>query len=670
MKYIYIILNILFVSLTVYSQNFKDDSKDSNEIKRNIKYSVNDVDFKYTKTETINNSLLKEIIVLPYRNSFRPEDLELDRQRIKKYYFDNGYFNADIDTSVTYDNEDESVDVLFIISENVHYRYGNILYKNLDSLPEKIKQEVYKEPVIKRGDFYSKTGVLGEVTRVINVLQENGYPFARQDTSYGTVVEKYTNDTRVNIELAFLDVDKQYNIGKTRVQINNDKYGFDPDLVRRQITYKEGDLYRKDLLQQSERNFSKIAIIQSGRIQIDRTREDRNIVDLVAYITLGDKYEITPNIEGVQIQNEFYVGAGLEYIDNNFFGGGRTLLLQLQGLAHSNDANRIEFSATMYQPYFIRNSMTALYNIRTGFYNINKIKQYFSIRNLFRTNYFIADYTFYNNAYSDITLDLLRTKYKEDGIKKDTRTLDSVFVPKGTIDNSMNSIIGLTLVHDNTNDLYNPSRGFVHSITVEDAGLLPRIMDLLSKKIEYAQYVKIYIPNKAFFDISGGRTISIIASKLNLGDIIEYGSGEHIVPVQDLYRFFSGGSSSLRGWGAKTNGMLTDPTEGGLFLIDGSLEYRWKTFYGNSSFLKNLQTAYFFDYGSVWESHKVFRFSDMSMAIGLGIRYNTFVGPIRIDVGWKLFDPRAKEGEKWLFSVPEQIFKNKLAIQFGLGQAF
>jgi len=665
LKYLYIILSFLITSLTVFAQK-SDEPKE-------IRYSVNDVDFVFKKTETFSGGVLKDIIILPKRNVFRAEDVEQDRQRLKKFYFDNGFFNAVIDTSVKFDNEDESVDVEFIIIENVRYRYEKITYNNLDSLPEKVRKAVFEEPVIKRGEFYTRAGILGEITHIINVLQDNGYPFARQDTSAGTVVEKYVNEPKVNIALSFLDAGKQFYIGKTRVQINNNKYGFDPDLILREITYKEGDLYRKSVIQQSERNFSKFALLQGGRIQIDTTAIENDKVNLVAIITLGDKYEVTPNVVGVQIENEFYVGAGIQYSDKNFFGGGRTLTLQLQGLSsitNFKDANRIEFSATLFQPYFIRNAITATYNLRAGFYNINEIRQVTSIRNLFRLNYFIADYTFYNNAYSDITLDLLRIKYKEDSKKEDFRTGDSVLVSKGTIDNSMHSIIGLTLVHDNTNDLYNPSRGFVHSITVENAGLLPRLIDLLSKKIDFPQYVKIYIPNKAFFDISGGRAISILATKLNLGDIIEYGRGENIIPVQEIYRFFSGGSSSMRGWTAKTNGILSDPESGGLFLIDGSVEYRWRTFAGNEGFLRNLSTAYFIDYGNVWKTHKVFRFNEIALAVGFGVRYNTFVGPIRIDLGWKLYDPRAPEGEKWLFDVPGQIFKNKFAVQFGLGQAF
>jgi outer membrane translocation and assembly module TamA len=87
--------------------------------------------------------------------------------------------------------------------------------------------------------------------------------------------------------------------------------------------------------------------------------------------------------------------------------------------------------------------------------------------------------------------------------------------------------------------------------------------------------------------------------------------------------------------------------------------------------MKDISTVYFIDYGNVWENHKQFRFDQIALAAGFGIRYNTFVGPLRIDFGFRLYDPKANEGEKWLFQSFDQIFKpQKFAIQFGLGQAF
>jgi outer membrane protein assembly factor BamA len=308
--------------------------------------------------------------------------------------------------------------------------------------------------------------------------------------------------------------------------------------------------------------------------------------------------------------------------------------------------------------------MTLTYTLKLGYYNPEKSHQFIFASNLLRMNYYIADYTFYNNAYSDITIDLIREKFGDEYYR--IRNIDST----STLSNSINSIIGLTLVHNNTNDIFNPSGGFYHSITVENAGLIPRILTLINKNIEFAQYFKFYMPNKFYFDVFGGRGATIFATYNEIGDIIEYGKGDNIVPVQSLYRFFSGGGSSLRGWNAKENGILSDPSQGGNFLFEGSFEYRWKMFPYSQNFLQNIWTVYFIDYGNVWESDKYFMFKQIALAAGIGLRYDTFVGPLRIDFGFKLYNPSAPDNDKWLFDNSKEIFKSKFAIQFGLGNAF
>jgi len=232
----------------------------------------------------------------------------------------------------------------------------------------------------------------------------------------------------------------------------------------------------------------------------------------------------------------------------------------------------------------------------------------------------------------------------------------------------INQIIGLTLVHDNTNAIFQPSGGSYHSITVENAGVIPRVISLINPNLKFSQYVKFYIPNRMYFDISNNAT-SIIASKFIFGDIIEYGGGTQIVPVASIYKFFSGGSTSLRGWAAKSNGILAKPELGGKFLIDGSEEFRWKLFPYSPGIIRNFWLVVFLDWGNVWESSRFFRMDQIALASGLGIRYDTFAGPLRIDFGFKLYDPRAAEGKHWLFS-GENIFKNRFSLQLGLGNAF
>jgi outer membrane protein assembly factor BamA len=635
-------------------------------IAKEKKYEVAGIEFQYRGEGTFDDNTLLRILETPKNQYYRQEILAMDLKRLRKFFFDNGFFNAAFDTSVTLDDEDEEAEIIIRIDEKERFRIRSIEFKGLENVPDAILKQIDQDRIVHSESDYVKSRITDEETRIVGILQNNGYLYAAVDSTEGTIVQQYPasdakNKNRVNLIITFIGADKQYYFGKTKIDIDKNVYGIEEKIIRRELEFKEGELYRKDNVSQSERNFSKLAIVQSGRIQIDTVLDEQRRINTVVKITLNKKNEIIPNIKAVDINGEFHVGAGVQYVDKNFLGGGRVFTAELSALAHSKDVHRIETSFTLFQPYLFNNDITATLNSKFNIINNEDIQTY-SLANLLRLNYFIASYTFYQNVYSDFTFDLLRQKYKVE------TPVDGDTAAAGTLSNLINQIFGLTLVHDNTNSLFWPSGGFYHSITVENAGIIPRVISFVNPNVQFSQYVKFYIPNRFYFDISRNET-SIIASKFIFGDIVEYGGGDEIVPVASIYKFFSGGSTSLRGWAAKTAGILTNPQLGGKFLIDGSEEYRWKLFPTSPGFMQNFWLVFFLDWGNVWESGKFFRFNEIALATGPGIRYDTFAGPLRVDFGFKLYDPRAPAGEQWLFS-GGNIFKDKFTLQIGLGNAF
>ncbi len=623
-------------------------------------YTIDEIKFKYIKTETFDKNTLLDIMTMPKKKTFSHQDLEKDVQILKKFYFDNGFFNAIIDTSSVFDDEDMSVIITMIILEKNRYLVNDIKYNGLGEIKPDVFQKVSQDQFIKKGNYFNRGLILNETSRILDVLQNNGYAFARVDTVNGTVVEKSLKGNYVNVTITFLDLNKQYRFGKTRINIANNMYQLSDQLILRELDYKEGDVYSREHVLQSERNLSNFSIIQNGRLQIDSVIEDRSVINQVVNITLTNKYELTPSIIGTNIDNQFYVGAGLEYSDKNFFGGGRVFSVGVTGYLHSKIVNQGEIKASLFQPYFFQNFTTATYNIILGFYNISENLQAVTLKNLFRVTFNLPSYTFYSRILADLTADFVRTK--------------QIF-PDSTnyrvISNLMNSIIGVTFTHDNTNDLFNPSKGFYHSITVENGGLLPKFINVFNHNLDYSQYFKIYTLNKFYTDLTDQRRTSIAAGYFRIGDIIEYGKGPNIVPVDPIYKFYSGGSNSVRGWNARENGHVANPQFGGDFIFEGSLEYRQHLFYNNQDFFKNFWFVYFFDFGNIWNSPRYFRLNELALATGVGLRYNTFVGPLRIDFGFRLYDPDAPTGAKWLLDKKSMLFKqHKVALQFGLGNAF
>jgi outer membrane translocation and assembly module TamA len=83
-------------------------------------------------------------------------------------------------------------------------------------------------------------------------------------------------------------------------------------------------------------------------------------------------------------------------------------------------------------------------------------------------------------------------------------------------------------------------------------------------------------------------------------------------------------------------------------LIEGSFELRFPLF-------GDFGAVLFVDFGNVFRSSFTYRLGDLRYAVGPGLRYNTPVGPVRLDVGI-IVDRRADED----FG----------RIEFSIGQAF
>jgi len=196
--------------------------------------------------------------------------------------------------------------------------------------------------------------------------------------------------------------------------------------------------------------------------------------------------------------------------------------------------------------------------------------------------------------------------------------------------------IPASLTYDGSDDLLNPSRGF---------RLGGRISPELSFQGGTFGYTRAQVDASAYFPVSE-RTVT--AGRVRLGTIIG-ADRDSIAPSR---RFYAGGGGSVRGYGYQRLGprdVDNDPI-GGRSLAEFSLEarIRLKTLGGNFGVVP------FFDGGSLTTS-SLPSFKDWQFGAGIGLRYYSSFGPIRIDVGTPL--NRQKDD-------------SRVAVTVSLGQAF
>jgi outer membrane protein insertion porin family len=148
-----------------------------------------------------------------------------------------------------------------------------------------------------------------------------------------------------------------------------------------------------------------------------------------------------------------------------------------------------------------------------------------------------------------------------------------------------------------------------------------------------------YFGQGAWVKTFGNRTQ--LASAFRLGLEWPFGNTP-FVPISE--RFFTGGHDTLRGFERDTVGPKDEnglPT-GGQAMIVANLEYRypiWKLLVGDV----------FYDTGNVfWEVGDV-NLGELRHVLGLGLRLETALGPIRLEYGWKVDrEPGESPGELYL----------------------
>ena len=140
----------------------------------------------------------------------------------------------------------------------------------------------------------------------------------------------------------------------------------------------------------------------------------------------------------------------------------------------------------------------------------------------------------------------------------------------------------------------------------------------------------------------------MVAGRIRLGTI----AGASAFDLAPSRRFYSGGGGSVRGYGYQELGpkdMDGDPI-GGRGLAEFAIESRIRL----SQFGGNFGVVPFFDGGSL-TTKAMPDFSNWRFAAGVGLRYYSLFGPIRIDVGVPL---NRQKGD------------GPVAVTVSLGQAF
>jgi outer membrane protein assembly factor BamA len=584
------------------------------------------------------------------------------------------------------------VDITIRIAEGYRSLIDTLVYGGIVEGPGTIWTDILSSPKIAQGDPYSAQLLEEEVVRVLKILANTGYPNARylRDSSQAT---RYASTGNCSVRLRF-DLGRMYFFGPIGIRQEIDSLrspvprdDITDEIILRQLTYVPGKRYSIEDSASSASNLNRLGIFDLRLMDMKIPRRSDSSVTVGTSILFRpkDRHELAPELIVSDENGAFNLGAGLGYMHRNFLGGARLFSTRLRfrtqnplsrfpdyfGL-NTSAVSSLDLTTELVQPYVFSNKIKGSWSFS---YILDKEIPY--LQNIIRNKFGFTDkLTDNTDGFLDWTLETVSSA-KNDSFYVGSSNLLVQQQIRLLQQPQFNSILAFTIQRDVTNDLFSPSDGTITSAEFDEAGLFPLLLQGAFPSLPISQFYRVILTGRVYME-AAPRRFSIFAFKIKGGIEDKYGgarSDTNIV-IPQTHRFYAGGGNSIRGWNSRD--LIAGGTSpfaaqlGGNVALEGSIELRTNVLQSlRDGFLDKIWLVQFIDAGNVWEEMHDLGLGSVAIAAGIGIRYDTFFGPFRVDWGFRVYNPAEPDGRRWITQrqLFGQTFKEAI-FHFGIGNAF
>jgi len=554
--------------------------------------------------------------------------LEEDRQAIESLYRTNGYLEAIVDRGRAEPREDgNTIDIVFEIYEGPKTVLSGIevtglLAMDRTSLPE--LESVVGEPA-------NPIKISDDVLAIQSAMSDAGFAEARVD------YEIQRNDVGTEARLVFkVDEGERYRYGKTTVRGNTFT---DESVVRiKAAALTEGAPYSYKDVSRVQRELYQLGIFKRVAISPVTSVSDPLVRNLEVEIEEGQAVRLTGSV-GYSTDEKVRLRGSIAH--RNLFGKARYLGLDA---LYSDVIER--YFLTYREPFtFGRDLSTQVTIFQDDEFrdqiNLDRHGLFIEVSKLIREN---LRYSF-RYDYRVVTPDcpgLTEEECKEYFFGIQTDQKDSTIAS-----------VSQNIFLDMRDDAISPKSGYLARASIEYA--FPAFQS-------NAEFVK-GLTQVSWFLPVGRRGVFGLSGRAGL--IVPISQGDD--PFNDVpypERFFAGGENSHRGFRLKKMGLLgVFDAETGAVTPDGATiqpqedpenPYRYNG--GNAMLIFNAEYRYsitesvgmtaFVDVGQIWRLISTVDLSQLRYAPGVGVYYDTPVGPIRFDLAYNIGAERFED--EWL----------------------
>jgi outer membrane protein assembly factor BamA len=633
---------------------------------------------------------------------FDSSQIDKSRRNLDVYMKSNGWFMAEVDYQVKYENKTTIVN--YTIQDGPRYTIDTVIYDIADSAVRNLVLDSRNKGLIESGAPYSQDNLSNERGRIDELLKNTGYfDFSRQyvrfriDSTAGdqTVIVQlrvlqpinFTNHKSFTIDSVNFEVDtetvarrkKQEPFAYKGVTYKfSDRYYSEKVLARR-IHIKPGEPYSKQNTLNTQRELAGMDMFKFVNINYDSTANQfmANI-----FVSPLKRYQWTAEAGLTVTQALPGPFASISLKQRNVFN---TL-----GILEISGNIGVEGVAAASNPDDVLASLEAGANVSLTFPKFflpisDETKRklgFYNPKSTIRAGVAFTDRPEYIR--SNLSISNSYTWQPKQNLLYDFRFLEIALVKTNYLDSEY--LERLKDLEQNGNNLINsfrPSfisnqrftrsvnknnygRGFNNSsyfsLMVEPGGTFTNLWarDFFARdSLEIYAYVKLDTDYRKIFGSSRNKSW---AFRVRSG--VAYPYGENGLLPYEKY-FFSGGSISNRAWKPRRlgPGSYNHIEEGqvsykfeqqGEIILESSLEFRQRL-------IGFLHWAAFIDAGNIWtikedparEGAK-FEFKDfyqeIAVGAGLGLRFDFSFFVMRFDVAAKIVDPARPPGSRFILS--------------------
>jgi translocation and assembly module TamA len=533
---------------------------------------------------------------------------EADRELVERLLRISGYYDAIVLNRFA-EKPGGDIVVTFAVTAGPQYRLDAVSLTGVDKAEGEDPIRLRESFGLQSGDIINSDAIVEEKARLDTDMAESGYAFAESSQPELTIDHA---EREGDLDIIVTPGGK-YVFGSILLE-STELFG--PEHAALIARFDEGDLYQLSEVEDFRRALIATGLVSTVTLEPVASEDKPGVVDLATNITPAPLRTISGAVG-------YGTGEGLRsevsWEHRNMFPPEG--LIRLTGvMATQEQSGSITYRRNNFRRRDnVLNGQVALSNVDNSAFEARTFSVSGSIERQ-------SNLIFQKKWNWSAGIELLASQERDIDGDNQTTSRETFFI----------GALPANLAYDGSDDLLDPTTGF---------RLSARISPEASLQSGSFFYVRSQIDGSAYFPVSEK---IVLAGRARFGSIVGAGSNR-IAPSRRLY---SGGGGSVRGFGFQRIGprdVNNDPS-GGRSLVEFSLEARVRL----DLFGGNFGVVPFIDAGNVY-TESLPDFSGLRYGTGLGVRYYSDFGPIRVDVGTPI-NPQPGD--------------SRIAVYVSLGQAF